>query len=245
MIGLEANLAASTTLVGNQRGIHLHFGDSCNNAAAGGAHYFSGGADPWVKVRYGATDAAGGGFSAFVVNGTSIGPIDGRRIIVHNDAAARKACGRLGVVTLPAGAGAANEAVGLSPGAVAGIVLGIIGAIFVAMVLVAVLVVIVGVVVAKKGAAGEMNGVKAAAAAARASLGHSDKLEPFGGGGAAVPPVQPVPPVQQQPQQQQAPPQQQQPTSKVRGTDVRGLARSESFAQRGMSRVTVNPFAAA
>jgi hypothetical protein len=57
--------------------------------------------------------------------------------------------------------------------------------------------------------------------------------------------VQPVPPVQQQPQQQQAPPQQQQPTSKVRGTDVRGLARSESFAQRGMSRVTVNPFAAA
>ena len=123
MVGLEANLAASTALVGNQRGIHLHFGDSCNNAAAGGAHYYSGGADPWVKVRYGATDAAGGGFSAFVVNGTSIGPIDGRRIIVHNDAAARKACGRLGVVTLPAGAGTANEAVGLSPGAVAGIVL--------------------------------------------------------------------------------------------------------------------------
>jgi len=91
-------------------GIHIHSGDSCDDAADVGGHYFDSSADcdapdPWFSVygatwtsdaaglakheNIGPTDALGGG--PFTIDGANC-PVTGRTCVVHDSTGTRVAC---------------------------------------------------------------------------------------------------------------------------------------------------------
>lgn len=83
---------ACPTGVGNECGIHIHEGTSCDTNEAIGGHHWNRtllSADPWVATRY-RSDSAGGavtGYSALppkIVTGFDFASLKGHAVVVHN-----------------------------------------------------------------------------------------------------------------------------------------------------------------
>jgi len=78
--------------VANACGIHIHEGETCDDAEQVGGHFFDGSipSDPWASQVYSTRHGAASGLFP-----TKIGTDDiaGRALVVHDKTGARVACG--------------------------------------------------------------------------------------------------------------------------------------------------------
>ena len=95
--GLETGLSEALNCTAtNGCGVHVHSGTGCANGTAQGGHYYTASpTDPWLTVRYPATDAKGAAMFAFSVPDGFPRPLLDRPFILHNNAGGRVACGML------------------------------------------------------------------------------------------------------------------------------------------------------
>jgi len=96
--GTEATLCKTAPAgVGNACGIHVHEGNTCDDATQVGGHYFSVDADPWGAITYSSNFLGRSAGTAKVAVGAGL-DISGRAMVVHDSTGARVAC-----ALLPAG----------------------------------------------------------------------------------------------------------------------------------------------
>ena len=95
--GLEKGLSEALDCTAtNGCGAHVHSGTGCANSTVQQGHYYtSSPADPWLTVRYPATDSEGNAVFAFEVQDHFPRPLINKPFILHNNAGGRVACGML------------------------------------------------------------------------------------------------------------------------------------------------------
>ncbi|GAX25688.1 hypothetical protein FisN_15Lh059 [Fistulifera solaris] len=93
VMGLESSLDATMCTAMNGCGLHIHVGMSCESVETQGGHLYETDEDPWLEARH-STTADG-----VLIEGTwlEIGTneVNGRVVIVHNEAGERAGCGIL------------------------------------------------------------------------------------------------------------------------------------------------------
>ena len=99
LYGLEANKQKATSAA-NSLGVHVHAGDTCDDATKVLGHYFNGTADPWKTVIY-KSDGKGVANFKFSISKQALGvdpqSVSGRAFVVHNEDGSRAACAILKV----------------------------------------------------------------------------------------------------------------------------------------------------
>ena len=94
LYGLEGNKQKATSAA-NSLGVHVHAGETCDDASKVMGHYFDGTADPWKTIIY-KSDSKGVANFKFSISKEALGvdprSVIGRAFVVHNEDGSRAAC---------------------------------------------------------------------------------------------------------------------------------------------------------
>ena len=100
LYGLEENKQEATSAA-NSLGVHVHAGETCDDASAVLGHYFKGTSDPWKTIIY-KSDGKGVANFKFSITKEALGvdprSVSGRAFVVHNEDGSRAACAIVKVV---------------------------------------------------------------------------------------------------------------------------------------------------
>ena len=100
LYGLVANKQKASSAA-NSLGVHVHAGETCDDATKVMGHYFNGTKDPWTNIIY-KSDGKGVANFKFSITKEALGTdprsVAGRAFVVHNEDGSRAACAVLKLV---------------------------------------------------------------------------------------------------------------------------------------------------